>query len=382
MKLTSVFRAALPKSGQSLNSQTFALKKSNMNAHDFHTTVRQRLRPLVLFIRVLVLVLLTWSAGNGILFASAALRELTDDQSYAVAGGLAFVILFESGKCFFGTYTLRMLIRRWWQEGFLYRFALILLIPVTAAWFAGSYWLSTHGSLEGLRLCFSKPASEMRNNAPPVQPNTDIEAMRMARDSAYRQALSRSAPRTAARLFMAFQSEITRLETQQAEVQQQQKTQSDQREQQLKNRFETVLNWLSHFGGWSEVLTLLLLVFLEMYTCKVTQPSQVAAIPLNAQDEHERYTRLNYLKQRARQCWRRAHDVSSNEKTRRNNLKRAEVFFKHLGQLGINVAYDREHGQTLDFTYKKQFFDSTEIRENSRRKRKRSRKPQPNNHVS
>ena len=223
MKFTSVFRAALPLSGQPLNSQTFALKKSNMNAHGFHTTVRQRLRPLVLFSRVLVLVLLTWSAGNGILFASAALRELMDNQWYAMAGGLAFVVLFEAGKYFFGTYTLRMLIRRWWREGFLYRFALVMLIPITAAWFAGSYWLSTHGSLEGLRLHFSKPASEIRQNASQVQPNTEIETLRMARDSAYRQALSRSAPRTATRLFMAFQTEITRLETQQAEVQQQQK---------------------------------------------------------------------------------------------------------------------------------------------------------------
>ena len=180
---------------------------------------------------------------------------------------------------------------------------------------------------------------------------------------------------------MAFQSEITRLETQQAEVQQQQKMQTDQREQQLKNCFETVFNWLSHLGGWSEVLTLLLLVFLEMYTYKVLPHSQVE-ITVKAQDEHERNARLNYLKQRARQCWRRAHDASSNEKTRKNNLKRAEVFFKHLGQLGINVEYDREHGQTLNFTYKKHFYDSTQIRENPRRKRKRSRKPQQINHVS
>ena len=152
-------------------------------------TLKQRLHPLVIFVRVLVAVLLAWSAGNGFLFVSAVLREFADSQWLAIAGGLAFAVLFEAGKYFFGAFTLRSLIRCWWREEFLYRFALLLLLPITVAWFAGSYWLSTQGSMEGLRLQFSKPVvSEMRDETLPAQPNSELESLRMARDSVYRQA--------------------------------------------------------------------------------------------------------------------------------------------------------------------------------------------------
>jgi len=382
MKFTSVFRTALPKSGQSLNSQTFATKQNNMSAQH---TLKQRLRPLVLFIRIMVVVLLTWSAGNGFLFVSAALQEFTDSQWYAVAGGLAFAVLFEAGKYFFGAFTLRALIRCWWREGFLYRFALILLIPISVAWFAGSYWLSTQGGMEGLRLQFTKPAPEIRKETLPAQSNADLETLRMARDSVYQQALLRSAPRTATRLFMAFQSEISRMETRHAEAQQQEKVEAAQRGQELKTRLETVLNWLSYLGGWSELLTLLLLVFLEMYTYKVKSPAPDVA-PEPVADEMDRTT-LNYLRQRARQCWRRAHDSRSNEITRKNNRKRAEAFFKQLSQHGIRVEIETSHD--LSFTYKKHPQregnkpGSADAQSGQKLlpKRQRSRKPQLNNHV-
>lgn len=346
-------------------------------------TLKQRLRPLVLFIRILVVVLLTWSAGNGFLFVSAALREFADNQWYAIAGGLAFAVLFEAGKYFFGAFTLRALIRCWWREGFLYLFALILLLPITVAWFAGSYWLSTQGSMEGLRLQRTKPAPEMRKEVLPAQPNADLETLRMARDSAYRQALSHSAPRTATRLFMAFQGEISRLETQHAEMQQQEKVESVQRGQELKTRLETVLNWLSHLGGWSELLTLLLLVFLEMYTYKVKPPTPGAVSEPASFDRDHRA--LNYLRQRARQCWRRAHDSRSNEATRRNNRKRAEAFFKQLSRHGIRVEFDAGHKQSISFTYKQPRLDEHKSGNPdvpSLRQRPRPPKSHANNHVS
>ena len=128
MKFISVFRAVRRINGQSLNSQTYAMSDQNL---------KQRLRPLLRFIRLLVLILLLWSAGNGYLFASAALLELSGQQRIALAGGLAFALLFEAGKYFFGAYTLRVLIGCWWRDGVLYQFALFCT-PANADAIVGS----------------------------------------------------------------------------------------------------------------------------------------------------------------------------------------------------------------------------------------------------
>jgi len=348
MELTSVFRAA----AQSLNGQTFAPNGTAPIGLHPDVMLKRRLRPLVFFIRALVLVLLTWSAGNGFLFASAALQELTGQNRYAVAGGLVFATLFEAGKYYFGAYTLRVLIRGWWREGMLYRLALVLLIPVAGAWFAGSYWLSTQGGIEGLRLTFSRPATEIVTDTFRQPPNRDIEALRLARDSVYRQAIDRSSPRTAARLFLAFQDEITRMETINAEAQKAEKRQDDQHQQRLQTRLEQVLTWLSHLGGWSELLTLALLVFLEIYAHRM----QLTAKAMREADSADADLDLsvNYLKQRIRQCWKRAHQEQSSERTRQKNLDKTEDLVQKLSQLGIQVHVDASDPQIITFTHKKQ----------------------------
>ena len=151
---------------------------------------------------------------------------------------------------------------------------------------------------------------------------------------------------------MEFQREITRLEMQQAEVVQQQKMQTGQIEQQLKNRFETVLNWLSHLGGWSELVTLVLLVFLEMYA--YSRQSHTLDLPFEqAVNGTNSKATSNYLKQRARQCWKRAHDEQSSEKTQKNNLVKAKELFKRLYQLGIQVEMDSNDSKNITFSHQK-----------------------------
>ena len=348
MELTSVFRAA----AQSLNGQTFA--PNGTAPIELHPDVmlKRRLRPLVFFIRLLVLVLLAWSAGNGFLFASAALQELIGQKGYALTGALAFAALFEAGKYFFGAYTLRVLIRGWWREGMLYRLALVLLIPVAGAWFTGSYWLSTQGGIEGLRLTVSKPVIDAAPDTLTQQPNPDIEALRLARDSVYRQAIDRSSPRTAARLFLAFQHEITRMETVNAESRKAVKQQDDQHKQRLQTRLEQVLTWLSHLGGWSELLTLALLVFLEIYAHR-TQFMAKAVREMDRADADLDLS-VNYLKQRIRQCWKRAHQEHSSERTRQKNLDKTAELVQKLRQVGIQVHVDATDPQIINFTHEKQ----------------------------
>ena len=348
MKLTSVFRAA----AQSLNGQTFAPNGTAPIGPHPDIMLKRRLRPLVYFIRMLVVVLLTWSAGNGFLFASATLQELIGQKGYTLAGALAFAALFEAGKYYFGAYTLRVLIRGWWREGMLYRLALVLLIPVAGAWFAGSYWLSTQGGIEGLRLSFSRPAIEVTTDTLHRRPNPDIEALRVARDSVYWQAIDRSSPRTAARLFLAFQNEITRMETVNAESQKTEKQQDDQYKLRLQTRLEQVLTWLSHLGGWSELLTLALLVFLEIYAQR-TQLMAKAMREAGSVDTN-RDISVNYLKQRIRQCWKRAHQEQSSERTRQKNLDKTEELVQKLRQLNIQVHVDASDPQIIIFTHKEQ----------------------------
>lgn len=321
---------------------------------DLHPDVmlKRRLRPLVLFIRVLVLVLLAWSAGNGFLFASAALQELIGQSGYALSGALAFAALFEAGKYFFGAYTLRVLIRGWWREGVLYRFALVLLIPVSGAWFTGSYWLSTQGGIEGLQLMISRPVIETAPDTLLQQPSPDIEALRLARDSVYRQAIDRSSPRTAARLFLAFQNEITRMETVNAESRKVEKQQNDHHKQQLQTRLAQVLAWLSQLGGWSELLTLVLLVFLEIYAHRTQIMVKSTLEAGNGDIDHD--MSVNYLKQRIRQCWKRAHQEQSSARTRQKNLDKMEELVHKISQLGFQVHVDASDPQIIHFTFKKQ----------------------------
>ncbi|MCB0533920.1 MAG: hypothetical protein KDD14_17085 [Saprospiraceae bacterium] len=343
MKFISVFRAVRRINGQSLNSQTYAMSDQNL---------KQRLRPLLRFIRLLVLILLLWSAGNGYLFASAALLELSGQQRIALAGGLAFALLFEAGKYFFGAYTLRVLIGCWWRDGVLYQFALALLLPVAVAWFAGSYWLSTQGALEGLRLQFSRPELEQPLVEQPLSANADLEVMRQARDSAYQQAMARSSPRTATRLFMQFQQEINRMQAVTASTKAISRQENDQHQQQVHARLEQVLNWVRRLGGWSELLTAVLLVFLEMYAHE-TQLERNRPKRETAQQNGQKDLSANYLKQRARQCWKRAHQAESSEKTRQKNLGKANALLQELRQLGIQADVDNNDPQIITFYHKK-----------------------------
>ena len=233
----------------------------------------------------------------------------------------------------------------------MYRLALVLLIPVAVAWFAGSYWLSTQGGIEGLRLSFTKPAMEAAADTIWQQSNPDIKALRQARDSVYRQAIERSSLRTATRLFLAFQNEITRMETINTESLRAEKQQDDRHKQQMQARLETVLYWLSRLGGYSELLTLALLVFLEMYARSIHIKHGAPVAKPNASNLE---SSVNYLKQRARQCWKRAHQAQSSDKTRQNNLDKAEAIIQQLRRLGIQTQVDADDPHNLLFTLKKQ----------------------------
>jgi len=184
------------------------------------------------------------------------------------------------------------------------------------------------------------------------QPNPDIEALRLARDSVYRQAIDRSSPRTATRLFLAFQNEITRMETVNAESRKVEKQQDDQHKQRLQTRLEQVLTWLSHLGGWSELLTLALLVFLEIYAHR----TQLTAKAMREADSADTDLDLsvNYLKQRIRQCWKRAHQEHSSERTRQKNLDKTAELVQKLHQLNIQVHVDATDPQIINFTHEKQ----------------------------
>lgn len=349
---------------------------------------RLRLKSLKQFARIAVFLLLFWSATTESLFLYSGFYEITSSICTTVLGVLLIVVLLEGGKYFFGTFAILFLTQGWIKDGALYILTYIVLLPTTIGLFYGSYYMSVMGAPKIAQFVKSQTSTPQLINTDSINKIYDarIVLLQGKIDSTQNIKWKGVTTKTATKLAIAFQDQIIQLENQRKNsLKIAQKT----NEKQAKNEISSTAlwgRWLSRFGGTSEFLTIVFLLFLELYdrasylelptvnsvktavnkpvnndTSTETGLVQQAVDDATTEDAdlqkikdliRTKKVDARYMKQRAKQCYKRSFKDQSLEEVRQKNRKRADLFITELASIGIETIINPNDNADLIFVEK------------------------------
>lgn len=231
-------------------------------------SVESRLAPLKRFSTLATIALLIWSAALESAFFYTGFADMLGSKTLAIAITGLLVILLESSKFYFGAFAFRFIVQGWLKEGWAYRLAFMIVLPLSIAVFAGSIFLNTKGSPQIAEFFTSqapKPGHEA--NLTSIDAYYDGRQATLALEKENALNIKRKGKPTyqATVLLSQIQEQSNRIEIQR-----------DSALARAQRQYSTLLSlsnskakdwgtWLSRFGGFGEGLTLFFLLFIEVY---------------------------------------------------------------------------------------------------------------------
>ncbi len=366
-----------------LNSKEFEqdLELKRIKTKNEKLTFRIRLKALKRFALVALSLLLLWSATTETLFLFSGFYSITNSLLFTTLGIGVLVVLLEGGKFFFGTFALLFITQGWLKDGILYILTFLVLLPTTVGLFWGSYYMSVNGAPDIAIFVKAQTSSIQLVNSDSINQvyDTRVSQLQTKIDSAQNIKWRGTTTKTATKLSIAFQNQINQVEQQrQASLLSAVNTNTKTLEKMYKhtNNWGT---WLSRFSGYGEILTIIFLLFLELYdraaylelpsknkdktnsnTDETTVVKQEIEDATTEDDELEELRDLirtkkvdaRYMKQRAKQCYKRSLKPKSAEEVKHRNLKRAELFITELASIGVETIISPNDKTELVFVEK------------------------------
>jgi hypothetical protein len=231
------------------------------------SAVEHRLLPLKRFALAAALILLLWSAFLETSFFFSGFQEMLNNSVSALTLTLLLVMLIESSKFYLGAYAFRFMVQGWLKEGWSYRLAFLIVLPLCVAVYFGSIYLNVKGA--------PKVASFFTHKTQ----NIELEPLdSINRYYDQRQASLKAEKETAqtirhrGKITYHATLLLTKLQDQAMSIE----LQRDSALARAQRRNERVLaqsvqsprdwgKWLSKLGGYGETMTLFFLFFMEVY---------------------------------------------------------------------------------------------------------------------
>ena len=350
-------------------------------------TFRIRLKGLRRFVMLGLGLLLLWSASTESLFLFSGFYEMSSSLALSILGVFLVVALLEGGKFFFGSYLLLFLTQGWIKDGWLYRLTFIVLIPICIGLYWGSYYLSVNGAPQIADFIHTNTKQLELVDTDSITQYYDQRIAALQKEISTTKDIKwkGTTTNTATKLALEFQAQVNELEVQKKSDLETANTNNNKRLQKDENKNVNWGLWLSKFGGYGELLTIVFLLFIELYDrasyLELPHQKQKPKQPHNnAQNEEgqaapslvqqavaseteedqeiqalrtlilEKQVDTRYLKQRAKQCYKRSFKPQSAKEVKQRNLKKAGLFIEQLGKLGIIAQVHPEDQTELIFT--------------------------------
>ncbi len=230
-------------------------------------SVESRLAPLKRFATIAIIALLIWSASLEAAFFYSGFVEMLGTQTMAITVTALLVLLLEGCKFYLGAFAFRFIVQGWLKEGWAYRMAFVIVLPLSIAVFAGSIFLNTKGAPQIAAFFTSHASKPDLVNLDSINAYYDGRQASLKVEKGNALTIKRKGKPTyqATLLLSQIQEQSNRIEIQRDSASARTQRQNAMLYSQSTTKAKDWGTWLSRFGGFGEGLTLFFLLFIEVY---------------------------------------------------------------------------------------------------------------------
>lgn len=230
-------------------------------------TVESRLAPLKRFATLAVIALLIWSAALEFAFFYTGFVEMLGNTIVALTITMLLVLLLEAAKFYLGAFAFRFIVHGWLKEGWAYRLAFMIVLPLSIAVFVGSIFLNTKGAPQVATFFNSHTHKPDLVNLDTINIYFDNcqASLREEKENALNIKRKGKPTYQATLLLSQIQEQSNRIEIQRDSTLARAQRQNALILSQSNSKATDWGTWLSRFGGFGEGLTLFFLLFIEVY---------------------------------------------------------------------------------------------------------------------
>lgn len=242
--------------------------RDNIRKENEATSVEERFGGMIAFMQYFLYpVLVIWTGTTAALFMYTSMSKASTSIFFGAFCAIMLSSVIEGIKYYTGRKIIHFFSQGWFKEGIHNVFLSIPILILGLAAFGGSVYLAVQGSpLLSSNIIQSNGIQLVSVDSINAYYDNRVKAEQDKQNAAHKTTWKGSITTDAVRLSKSIQQTIDRIEKQRSAALETANKENETRKTDTKEFSNVWGSWLSGFGGWSELLQVVILIFLCLYS--------------------------------------------------------------------------------------------------------------------